>query len=63
MAALRALKAPRKTTKTSRAEATDGDSQSASAGASRIVADMLRDLQIDGKALSAQMERLRQRFA
>lgn len=28
----------------------------------RVVADMLRDLQIDGKALSDQIERLRHRF-
>ncbi len=28
----------------------------------RVVADLLRDLQIDGKALSAQIERLRHRF-
>ena len=28
----------------------------------RVVADLLRDLQIDGKALSDQIERLRHRF-
>jgi len=28
----------------------------------RKVAEMLRDLQIDGKALSAEIERLRHRF-
>lgn len=32
------------------------------AAVERKVADMLRDLQIDGKALSAEIERLRQRF-
>jgi len=32
------------------------------AAVNRKVAEMLRDLQIDGKALSAEIERLRHRF-
>ena len=63
MAAPRALKPSRKTTKTAEAATTNGAGQPASVDVSRIVADRLRDLQIDGKALSAQIERLRQRFA
>ena len=63
MAVPRALKTSPQTTKASGAKTMDGASQSVPAGTARVVADMLRDLQIDGKALSARIERLRQRFA
>lgn len=60
MAEPRAVKASRKATKPM---AADRPRQSPRVAASRVVSDMLRDLQIDGKALSTQIERLRQRFA
>lgn len=63
MAASRAVKASRKTTGAAKAVPADRPRQSPPAGVSRMVSDMLRDLQIDGKALSTQIERLRQRFA
>ncbi len=63
MAAPRASKVSRRTTKVREAVAADGPRQSPPVAVGRAVADMLRDLQIDGKALSTQIERLRQRFA
>ncbi len=38
------------------------ESGSRETSGNRVVADLLRDLQINGKALSAQIERLRHRF-